>query len=219
MVLTVTQINAVEITEDTITLKNVHSDFARAYREVTHGSITSEVEEIVREKWGKSSGRLRRKRTIILPTTSIRAGERLLCPCCSSDARHQGRRVPVRPRPPARRRRRTCWYSSRRVHPPTFLPDVPRGEVFAAAGEDLDALRKPGDRGRAIEAAARGPPPSRKNCTVRAALTAFSVSAARPARPSVRRPCAPCRSACPSHGQHDGQRTGASLRRRPATFA
>jgi hypothetical protein len=59
IVLGVTQINAVEITEDTITLKNIHSDFTRAYREMTRGGITPEVEEIVREKWNKSSNRRR----------------------------------------------------------------------------------------------------------------------------------------------------------------
>ena len=53
----VTQINAVEITDDTMTLKNVHSDFTRAYREMTRGGITPEVEEIVREKWNQPSGR------------------------------------------------------------------------------------------------------------------------------------------------------------------
>ncbi len=42
------------------------------------------------------------------------------------------------------------------MRPPTFAPDVPREQVFAAAGADLDALRKSGDRGRAVEAAARG---------------------------------------------------------------
>ncbi len=40
--------------------------------------------------------------------------------------------------------------------PPTFSADVPREELFAAAGESLDALRTAGDRGRAVEAAARG---------------------------------------------------------------
>jgi hypothetical protein len=62
IVLAVTQINAVEITDDTITLKNVHSDFTRAYREMTRGGITPEVEEIVREKWDQSSGRRRPER-------------------------------------------------------------------------------------------------------------------------------------------------------------
>jgi hypothetical protein len=57
VVLAVTQINAVEITDDTITLKNVHSDFTRAYREMTRGGITPEVEEIVREKWDQSNRR------------------------------------------------------------------------------------------------------------------------------------------------------------------
>src|SRR5947209_1813948 len=40
--------------------------------------------------------------------------------------------------------------------PPAFAPDIPREEVFAAAGEDVEAIRKAGDRGRAVEAAARG---------------------------------------------------------------
>jgi hypothetical protein len=62
IVLAVTQINAVEITDDTITLKNVHSDFTRAYREMTRGGITPEVEEIVREKWSQSSSRGRPER-------------------------------------------------------------------------------------------------------------------------------------------------------------
>ena len=42
------------------------------------------------------------------------------------------------------------------LRPPAFAPDVPRERVFAAAGESLDALRKAGDRGRAVEAAAHG---------------------------------------------------------------
>ena len=42
------------------------------------------------------------------------------------------------------------------LRPPVFPPDVTREEVFAAAGEDLDALRRSGDRGRAVEAAAQG---------------------------------------------------------------
>jgi hypothetical protein len=62
IVLAIIQINAVEITDETITLKNVHSDFTRAYREMTRGGITPEVEEIVREKWDQSSGRRRSER-------------------------------------------------------------------------------------------------------------------------------------------------------------
>jgi uncharacterized protein (UPF0261 family) len=42
------------------------------------------------------------------------------------------------------------------LRPPAFPPDIPREDVFAAAGESLDELRKAGDRGRAVEAAARG---------------------------------------------------------------
>jgi hypothetical protein len=62
IVLSAARINVVEITDNTITLKNVHSDFMRAYREMTRGSITPEVEEIVREKWDQSSGRRRPER-------------------------------------------------------------------------------------------------------------------------------------------------------------
>jgi uncharacterized protein (UPF0261 family) len=40
--------------------------------------------------------------------------------------------------------------------PPRFPPDIPREEVFAAAGVRLADLQKAGDRGRAVEAAARG---------------------------------------------------------------
>jgi uncharacterized protein (UPF0261 family) len=40
--------------------------------------------------------------------------------------------------------------------PPLFPPDVPRDEVFAAAGTSLEAVRAAGDRGQAITAAARG---------------------------------------------------------------
>ena len=40
--------------------------------------------------------------------------------------------------------------------PPAFPPDVPREQVFAAAGTSAADLRQAGDRGRAVEAAARG---------------------------------------------------------------
>src|SRR5204863_2503542 len=40
--------------------------------------------------------------------------------------------------------------------PPAFAADVPRERVFAAAGTGLAALQQAGDRGRAVEAAARG---------------------------------------------------------------
>ena len=40
--------------------------------------------------------------------------------------------------------------------PPTFTPDVPRQQVFAAAGTTLDAIVKANDRGQAVEAASRG---------------------------------------------------------------
>src|SRR5438309_11521583 len=39
---------------------------------------------------------------------------------------------------------------------PSFAADVPRERVFAAAGTTLAAVQQLGDRGRAIEAAARG---------------------------------------------------------------
>jgi uncharacterized protein (UPF0261 family) len=40
--------------------------------------------------------------------------------------------------------------------PPHFAPDVPREEVYAAAGTSFDAVRQAADRGRAIAAAAEG---------------------------------------------------------------
>jgi len=40
--------------------------------------------------------------------------------------------------------------------PPYFTPDVPRERVFAAAGTSLEEIQRGGDRGQAIEAAARG---------------------------------------------------------------
>jgi uncharacterized protein (UPF0261 family) len=40
--------------------------------------------------------------------------------------------------------------------PPHITPDIPRDEVFAAAGTRLAAVRQAGDRGRAITAAAQG---------------------------------------------------------------
>jgi uncharacterized protein (UPF0261 family) len=40
--------------------------------------------------------------------------------------------------------------------PPCFAPDIPRERVFVAAGTSLGEIQRAGDRGRAIEAAARG---------------------------------------------------------------
>jgi uncharacterized protein (UPF0261 family) len=40
--------------------------------------------------------------------------------------------------------------------PPSFAADIPRERVFAAAGTSLEAIRRTADRGKAIEAAARG---------------------------------------------------------------
>jgi uncharacterized protein (UPF0261 family) len=42
------------------------------------------------------------------------------------------------------------------LQPPAFVPDIPREEVYAAAGTSLAAVRQAADRGRAVEAAARG---------------------------------------------------------------
>jgi uncharacterized protein (UPF0261 family) len=42
------------------------------------------------------------------------------------------------------------------LRPPAFPPDVPREQVFAAAGTSAEAVRQAGDRGRAVEAAAAG---------------------------------------------------------------
>jgi len=40
--------------------------------------------------------------------------------------------------------------------PPHFKADIPREEVYSAAGTSLAAIQQAGDRGRAIEAAAKG---------------------------------------------------------------
>jgi uncharacterized protein (UPF0261 family) len=40
--------------------------------------------------------------------------------------------------------------------PPYFTPDIPRERVFEAAGTSLAAVQRAGDRGQAVEAAARG---------------------------------------------------------------
>jgi uncharacterized protein (UPF0261 family) len=42
------------------------------------------------------------------------------------------------------------------IGPPYFTPDVPREQVFAAAGTTLDAVVKANDRGKAVELAALG---------------------------------------------------------------
>jgi uncharacterized protein (UPF0261 family) len=42
------------------------------------------------------------------------------------------------------------------LQPPAFAPDIFRDRVFAAASTNLPAIQKAGDRGRAIDAAARG---------------------------------------------------------------
>jgi uncharacterized protein (UPF0261 family) len=42
------------------------------------------------------------------------------------------------------------------LQPPAFAADIPREEVFAAAGTTLTALQTAGDRGQAVDAAARG---------------------------------------------------------------
>jgi uncharacterized protein (UPF0261 family) len=42
------------------------------------------------------------------------------------------------------------------LKPPVFAPDVPREDVYTAAGTTLLAVQQAGDRGQAIEAAARG---------------------------------------------------------------
>src|SRR5688572_30430329 len=42
------------------------------------------------------------------------------------------------------------------LNPPPFAPDVPREQVYAAAGTSIDAVRAAADRGRAVAAAAKG---------------------------------------------------------------
>src|SRR5262245_20224849 len=40
--------------------------------------------------------------------------------------------------------------------PPAFTADIPREQLFAVAGTSVTALQQAGDRGKAVEAAARG---------------------------------------------------------------
>src|SRR5262245_55776232 len=42
------------------------------------------------------------------------------------------------------------------MQPPNFPPDISRDQVYTAAGTTLDVVRTAADRGKAIEAAARG---------------------------------------------------------------
>ncbi len=42
------------------------------------------------------------------------------------------------------------------VQPPSFPPDISRDQVYAAAGTSIGEVQRAGDRGRAVEAAARG---------------------------------------------------------------
>jgi uncharacterized protein (UPF0261 family) len=42
------------------------------------------------------------------------------------------------------------------IGPPHFTPHIPREQVFAAAGTSVEGIQRAGDRGKAIEAAARG---------------------------------------------------------------
>ncbi|HEY7309763.1 MAG TPA: Tm-1-like ATP-binding domain-containing protein [Gemmataceae bacterium] len=42
------------------------------------------------------------------------------------------------------------------LQPPAFAPEIAREEVYAAAGTSLEAVRRAGDRGQAIAAAAKG---------------------------------------------------------------
>jgi uncharacterized protein (UPF0261 family) len=42
------------------------------------------------------------------------------------------------------------------LQPPLFPPDIPRDQVYAAAGTSIDTIRMANDRGQAITAAARG---------------------------------------------------------------
>src|SRR6516165_9497179 len=42
------------------------------------------------------------------------------------------------------------------LQPPQFKPDISREEVYSGAGTSLSAIQQAGDRGQAIEAAAKG---------------------------------------------------------------
>ena len=165
IVLAVTQINVFEITDDDIALKNISPEFADAYREQTRrrprrgrpGSRPVGAARAGRRTptttRDAADGRTCRR------TTNTPAAERKGGPHgrpADRHAGHQGRRVRLRPRPAARPGVDVLVLDAGVLRPPAFPPDVPREQVFAAAGEDLEALRKAGDRGRAVEAAAQG---------------------------------------------------------------
>src|SRR5262249_41021338 len=42
------------------------------------------------------------------------------------------------------------------MQPPHFVPDIPREQVYAAADASFEGMRRIGDRGKAVEAAAQG---------------------------------------------------------------
>ena len=50
----------------------------------------------------------------------------------------------------------TCVIDAGVFQPPAFAPDIGRERVYEAAGTSLAAMRRTGDRGRAVQAAAKG---------------------------------------------------------------
>jgi len=67
IVLGVTQINVFEITDDTITLRNVSPEFVRAYREMVRNDVDPDMERAAREQWAKPAGGARRRQPPDLP--------------------------------------------------------------------------------------------------------------------------------------------------------
>ena len=56
VILSLTQIRAAEITDYTITLKNAHYDFVRAYHEMQRGYDPRPVDRLAREQFGRDYG-------------------------------------------------------------------------------------------------------------------------------------------------------------------
>jgi len=67
IVLAVTQINVFEITDETITLRNVNPEFVRAYRDMVRNDVDPDVEQAARQQWAKPAGGARRQQPPDLP--------------------------------------------------------------------------------------------------------------------------------------------------------
>ncbi len=150
-----TQINVAEITEDTILMKNVHNDFTQAYREATRPAsrprwTTPSATSGAGRPAGGARSRAGRARTT-RRATSISAGDRgLHGRPADRHTRHQGRRVPVHPRPPARGRRGRAGARRRRA-----------GAASVCGGRAARGGVRSGRRGPRSPAHGRRPRPGR----------------------------------------------------------